>query len=104
MDNILENNPIFGSRLGFEMGPARYDKQGISIKFGGDYQQYAKYHSDMHKLGVKLHISILFSVGVCEDQYDYSFTDRTLDIPFKTLPADALYIPRLKPNAPVDYY
>ena len=98
--NILENNSIFWSRLGFENDPARFDDDGNLIEFGGDYQLYARYHKDMHKAGVKLHTSILHSGWVGPDRYDYTLTDRTLDALFNALPEDALYIPRVKLNAP----
>ena len=101
--NILDNNSIFWSRLGFENDPARFDDDGNLIEFGGDYQLYARYHKDMHKAGVKLHTSILHSGWVGPDRYDYTLTDRTLDALFNALPEDALYIPRVKLNAPVEW-
>lgn len=101
--NILENNSIFWSRLGFENDPARFDENGKLIEFGGDYQLYARYHKDMHSAGVKLHTSILHSGWVGPRQYDYTLTDRTLESLFSALPEDALYIPRVKLNAPVEW-
>ena len=101
--NILENNSIFWSRLGFELDPPQFDKNGKLIEFGGDYQLFARYHKDMHKAGVKLHTSILHSGWVGPERYDYTFTDRTLDALFEALPEDALYIPRVKLNAPVEW-
>ncbi len=99
----LENNSIFWSRLGFENDPPRYDDSGKLIEFGGDYDTFAAYHRKMHEQGVKFHTSILFSGWVGEDKYDYTLTDRTLDKLFAVLPDDAVYIPRVKLNAPVEW-
>ncbi len=101
--SILENNSIFWSRLGFENDPPRYDDNGNLIEFGGDYTKFAQYHKDIYDQGVKLHTSILFNGWVGEDKYDYTLTDRTLDAIFKVLPEDAVYIPRVKLNAPVEW-
>lgn len=101
--SILKENSIFFSRIGFENDPARYDDDGKLIEFGGDYKTFARYHADMHRAGVKLHTSILFNGWVGPDQYDYTFTDRTLERLFSVLPEDALYIPRVKLNAPVEW-
>ena len=102
-ENILKGKSLFWSRIGFEMDPARYDEQGKLIEFGGDYAKCARYHKDMHRLGINIHTSILFSGWVGEDQYDYTLTDRTLDTLFSELPEDAFYIPRVKLNAPVEW-
>jgi hypothetical protein len=103
LGNILKGRSLFWSRIGFEMDPARYDEQGKLIEFGGDYAKFAKFHKDMHRLGIKLHTSILPSGWVGEDQYNYTLTDRTLDTLFSELPEDAFYIPRVKLNAPVEW-
>lgn len=104
MKNLrLERNSLFWSRLGFENDPARFDDTGKLIEFSDNYAKYARYHADMYRLGIKLHTSILFSGWVGNNQYDYTLTDRTLDTLFAALPEDALYIPRVKLNAPVEW-
>ena len=98
----LKKNSIFWSRLGFENDPPRFDEDGTLIEFGGDYDRFAGYHASMQKTGIKLHTCILFNGWVGEDQYDYTLTDRTLDKLFEAVP-DALFIPRVKLNAPVEW-
>lgn len=98
----LKKNSIFWSRLGFENDPPRFDDDGKLIEFGGDYDKFASYHAAMQKTGIKLHTCILFNGWVGEDQYDYTLTDRTLEKLFEAVP-DALFIPRVKLNAPVEW-
>lgn len=99
----LHHHSLFWSRLGFENDPARYDEAGQLIEFGGNYPQYARYHKDMHDAGVKIHTSILHSGWVGPDRYDYTLCDRTLEALFSVLPEEAVYIPRVKLNAPVEW-
>lgn len=103
--DLLDYNSIFWSRLGWEVDPPRCDENGRVLFFSkpGDYERYARYHADMHAEGVHLHTCILFSGWVGDHVYDYSLTDRTLETLFSALPEDALFIPRVKFNAPMEW-
>ncbi|MFA6815619.1 MAG: hypothetical protein WCS73_04920, partial [Lentisphaeria bacterium] len=99
--SLLKEKSLFWSRLGFEFDPAIYDDDGKLMSFGEDYAKFARYHADMAKIGIGIHTSILFSGWVDEDAYDYTLTDKALDALFSAIP-DALYIPRVKLNAPME--
>ena len=100
--SLLKEKSLFWSRLGFEYDPAIYDDDGKLMSFGEDYTKFARYHADMAKIGIGIHTSILFSGWVDEDAYDYTLTDKALDALFSAIP-DALYIPRVKLNAPMEW-
>ena len=99
---LLRNNSIFWSRLGFENDPPCYDENDKLIEFGGDYTRFAQYHAHMRQVGIRLHTSLLFSGWTGKEGYDYTLTDKTLNALFEAVP-DAYYIPRIKLNAPVEW-
>lgn len=105
IDNIslLKNNTLFWSRLGFGFDPVMRKDDGEILSIPNDDARFARYHKEMHRAGVKLHTSIIPSGWIGPEQYDYSKTDEILDLLFQTLPKDALYIPRVKLNPPVDW-
>lgn len=98
--DLLKKNTLFWSRLGFEYDPAIMDENNKLLSFNGDYNEFARFHRDLHTSGVKIHTSILFSGWTGPEQYDYELTDRTLKALFDIVP-DALYIPRIKLNVPL---
>ena len=44
---LLKNNSLFWSRLGFENDPPRFGEDGKLIEFGGDYRKFAESHRKM---------------------------------------------------------
>lgn len=100
--NILEKENLFWSRLGFEVDPPICGEDGKLISAGYDYEHFASLHKKMFDCGIKVHTSILHSGWVGPDRYDYTFTDHALKALFDAVP-DALYIPRIKLNAPMDW-
>ncbi len=101
-NDLLRNNPIFWSRLGFGYDPPLKNKDGKPLVFYENFEKYKHLHSLFAKQGVKLHTSILHAGWMGLNEYDYSLTDRTLDSIF-SVDKDIFYIPRIKLNVPVDW-
>ena len=99
---LLKNNSVFWSKLGFCYDPPRLDENGKPIVFFEDFERFAKYHKDFSQAGIKIHTSILFSGWVGVGKYDYELTDKVLNTLFKSNP-DVYYIPRIKLNVPLDW-
>ena len=99
---FLKDNPVFWSRLGFCYDPPLKNEQGKPLVFTEDLEQFAKFHCDFTKAGVKIHTCILHSGWIGVDEYDYSLTDRVLEAVFRDDP-NSYFIPRIKLNVPVDW-
>ena len=99
---LLKNNPVFWSRLGFAYDPPLKNEKGLPLVFTEDLSVYSKYHKGFADVGVKLHTCILHAGWMGVDEYDYSLTDRVLEEIFKQDP-DGYFIPRIKLNVPVDW-
>ena len=101
MQSLLKNNPAFWSRLGYSFDPVIFDENGKMLQWK-NHVQNADYHRTMRRSGVKIHSSILFSGWCAPERYDYTLTDETLKALFDAVP-DALYLPRVKLNAPLEW-
>ena len=100
--NILKEEPVFWSRLGFCYDPPMKNAEGKPLVFTENLEVYGNEHRDFNKAGVKIHTCIVHSGWVGVDEYDYSLTDRVLDEVFRDNP-DIYFIPRVKLNVPVDW-
>ena len=98
---ILRDNIIFWSRLGFGFDPVTIDENGHPALFDDTFAEL-KFHQDFYKKGVKLHSFILNSGWVGVDKYDYTTTDATMDAAMK-IGEDVKLIPRIKLNVPVEW-
>ena len=98
---ILRDNIIFWSRLGFGFDPVTIDENGHPALFDDTFAEL-KFHQDFYKKGVKLHSFILNSGWVGVDKYDYTTTDATMDAAMK-IGGDVKLIPRIKLNVPVEW-
>ena len=98
--NILLNNSVFWSRLGWAYNPPRLDENGKTVMLVQDDSPERRFHRDFKNAGVKIHSTILFSGWVAPGKYDYSATDETLEKLFGGAGADILYIPRIKLDPP----
>ncbi len=86
---FLRRNPIFWSRLGYEM-----EKPEVEV-----HLRHAERHKAMYDKGILVHSCIVPVGWVGPDQYDYTLTDRYLEMLFSHAP-DVLYLPRVKLNIP----
>jgi len=102
LQQILRDNPIFFSRLGFCYDPPRADKDGRQIIFSRDFEKYRRVHRQFSEIGINYHTTILHSGWVADGKWDYTLTDETLDALLEGNP-DILYIPRVKLNVPPDW-
>lgn len=102
LQQLLRDNPIFFSRLGFCYDPPRADKDGRQIIFSRNFEKYRRTHQQFIDAGVKYHTTILHSGWVADGKWDYTLTDETLDTLLEGNP-DILYIPRIKLNVPPDW-
>ena len=99
---ILKNNPVFWSRLGFCYDPPLSDEKGQPLVFQPDFTYQLKIHDDFSDAGVKIHTCILHSGWVGVNKYDYSLCDKVLEGIFKS--GKTLYfIPRIKLNVPIGW-
>lgn len=99
---ILKNNPVFWSRLGFCYDPPLPDEKGQPLVFQPDFTYQLKIHDDFSNAGIKIHTCILHSGWVGVNKYDYSLCDKVLEGIFKS--GKTLYfIPRIKLNVPIDW-
>ena len=86
---FLRENPIFWSRLGFE-------------REVGGWQPHVKNayrHKALFEKGIVVHSSIIPVGWVGPDSYDYTDTDKYLELLFSTCP-DIVFLPRVKVNVP----
>lgn len=99
---LLRNNSVFWSKLGFCYDPPRMNEEGKPIVFFDNWDQVKKYHSDFYKAGIRIHSCIVFTGWVGVDRYDYELTDRVLDSIF-SCGEELLFIPRIKLNVPLEW-
>lgn len=97
---LLKDNTLFWSRLGFYKDPVPGDGKCPEIFSDTDKQRV--YHKQMLDAGVKLHTSVLFSGWVGVDKYDYYLTDKMLEA-VMSVDDNILYMPRIKLNVPVSW-
>ena len=100
--NLLKNDSVFFSKLGFFHDPPRFDENGKMIVFGDDFERMGEIHNDFTVAGINIHTSLLFSGWVGIEKYDYKLTNKVLDVIFRNNP-DIWYIPRIKLNVPLDW-
>ncbi len=86
---FLRENPVFWSRLGYELERGGWEA----------HVMHAKRHKALYEKGIKIHSSIIPSGWIGPEQYDYTDTDRYLDLLFSTCP-DVIFLPRVKLNVP----
>ena len=101
MNDVLRNNLIFWSRLGFGYDPPVFDENGKPVIFN-DTLSEIEYHKSFYKKGIKLHSFIVSSGWVGNNKYDYTVADRVLDAAV-TIGEDVLLIPRVKLNPPIEW-
>jgi hypothetical protein len=99
---LLRQDSVFWSKLGFFHDPPRFDENGKMIVFGDDFERFGKYHRDFSAAGIKIHTAIVFSGWTGVDKYDYTLTNQVLDAVFKDN-KDIWFIPRIKLNVPLDW-
>ncbi len=99
---LLRNERIFWSRLGICINPCRLNPDGSIYDQAkpGDDKKFAAYHKQMRQAGIRVHSSIISLGWTGPDMSDYTLTDRALHELFSAVP-DALYIPRIKLDAPL---
>ena len=100
--NIIHDNSVFWSRLGFAYDPPRLDENGKPILYTPNFEPHIKYQKDFFNAGIKVISSILNSGWIGCNNYDYEVTDKVLDAIFQANP-EAYYIPRIKLNVPIDW-
>lgn len=86
---FLRRNPIFWSRFGIE-----YDADDW-----GNHVRNAQRHKALFDKGIVVHSSVIPVGWVGPDRYDYTETDRLLELLFSTVP-NILFLPRVKLNVP----
>lgn len=99
--NLLRNNVIFWSRLGFGLDPVIPDENGDPVIYDKTFSQ-VKFHKDFYAHGVKIHSFILNSGWVGDGKFNYSMTDATMDAAL-AIGSDAKFIPRIKLNVPIEW-
>jgi len=85
----LRRNPIFWSRLGYELESGGWEPHVIN----------AGRHKTFYEKGIEVHSSIIPIGWVGPDQYDYTETDKYFELLFSTCP-DLVFLPRIKLNVP----
>jgi len=100
--DLLKNNPVFWSRLGFCYDPPLKNSLGRPLVFTENFEKQIESHNDFLNAGVKIHTSILHLGWMGVNEYDYSLTDRVIEEIF-SLGEDIYYIPRIKLNVPIDW-
>ena len=98
---LLRNNIIFWSRLGFGLDPIQFDENGHPALFDESFSEL-RFHQNFYKKGVKLHSFILNSGWTGVDKYDYTSTDATMEAAIK-IGEDVKLIPRIKLNVPIEW-
>ncbi len=98
---ILKNNSVFWSKLGWVYDPPRTHENGAQIAFFPDSSEHQKYHRDFFRAGIRIHSGIISSGWVDTHRFDYAETDRTLDEIFACGDEKLLYLPRVKLNVPI---
>ena len=98
--NILLNNSVFWSRLGWPYNPPVLDENGNARMMLSDDSPEKKFHGDFDRAGIKIHSTILFSGWIAPAKYDYRATDKALDDLFASVGKDSMYIPRIKLDPP----
>ena len=99
---LLREEPVFWSRLGFCYDPPRAGKDGKQIIFSRNFSRYQKTHDAFSAIGVDLHSGIIHSGWIGDNQYDYEAADTTIQAVLEGHP-ERWYIPRVKLNVPVDW-
>lgn len=99
--NILKDNIIFWSRLGFGYDPPILNNKGHASIFDEKLTEL-KYHKMFYGKGVKIHSFIVNSGWIGVDKYDYTVTDKVMDAA-SSIGDDVLLIPRVKLNVPIDW-
>ncbi len=98
---ILRDNIIFWSRLGFGLDPIQLDEKGHPALYDETFSEL-KFHQEFYKKGIKLHSFILNSGWIGVDKYDYTSTDATMEAAMK-IGENAMLIPRIKLNVPIEW-
>lgn len=98
--DLLQNNSVFWSRLGWPYNPPVADENGKTRMMLSDDSPEKKFHRDFMEAGIKIHSTILFSGWMAPGKYDYSATDKALADLFAAAGESALYIPRIKLDVP----
>lgn len=99
--DLLRNNIIFWSRLGFGLDPIQLDEKGHPALYDETFSEL-KFHQNFYKKGVKIHSFILNSGWIGVDKYDYTSTDATMEAAVK-IGEDVKLIPRIKLNVPIEW-
>jgi arabinogalactan endo-1,4-beta-galactosidase len=64
--DLLKNNSVFWSRMGFFHDPPLKDENGRMVIFGDNFEHFGKFHQDFTAAGIKIHTSILFNGWIWE--------------------------------------
>ena len=97
--DLLQNNSVFWSRLGWPYNPPVLDENGNARMMLSDDSPEKKFHGDFDRAGIKIHSTILFSGWIAPAKYDYRATDNALDDLFASVGKDSMYIPRNRQGA-----
>ncbi len=98
---LLRNNIIFWSRLGFGLDPIQLDEKGHPALYDESFSEL-RFHQNFYKKGVKIHSFILNSGWIGVDKYDYTSTDATMEAAIK-IGGDVKLVPRIKMNVPIEW-
>lgn len=101
MDNVLKNDLIFWSRLGFGYDPPLFDEDGHEVLFNDTLSEVA-FHKRFYDKGIRTFSFIVSSGWVGNNRFDYTVTDKVLDAAVSVGPEVRL-LPRVKLNPPVEW-
>lgn len=96
---VVGQNSMFWSRLGWPIDPPFATKKGTAAMVEGTNAKTKNYVSLMSKAGIKIMTTNISSGWLGNDLYDYTEVDKSLDGIFEVAP-DAYYMPRVKLNVP----
>ncbi len=99
---LLNDNPMFWSRLGFALDPIELDEENRPKLIADDMEYLSHTHTQMYNEGVKIFTTIMTSGWIGDNKYDYTLVDKCLEELLEDKP-DAYYMPRVKLNVPVDW-
>ena len=103
--DVLQDEPLFWSRIGFGPNPDERDEDGsvsLKKKYYDRWDEFLAEHKMFLQNGCRIQTTNIHLGWIGEDVYDYSATDKTLEAIF-SLGDDVLYMPRVELNAPLEW-
>ena len=72
---LLQDTPVFWSRLGIGYDPPMRDEQGRWLLFSRDFEKYRYLHKSFYDIGVKVHSAVIPNGWFGVDDYFYKYLD-----------------------------